>query len=255
MKILKKSIFYFLEKVTTKEQYQKILYLYSKHKQNKMFRNMSIEQRFSKVYNEHLWKDKNYKSKNYKFFSGSGSHEAEIINPYIKVVSEFLKTLNKPTIVDAGCGDFNVGINFIGLSSKYYAFDIFEDLISLNKENFKFQNLIFEKKDIIKDFLPSADILFVRQVLQHLDNKSIKRFIQNINNKYNFLIVTEHMPEGKFNPNLDKISGGFMGNFSGVILDKKPFNLDFIKKKELLEVPAGQKRSDGVIKTILYKLK
>ena len=38
MKILKKSIFYFLEKVTTKEQYQKILYLYSKHKQNKMFR-------------------------------------------------------------------------------------------------------------------------------------------------------------------------------------------------------------------------
>mgnify|MGYP006077078395 CR=1 FL=1 len=255
MKIIKKSIFYFLEKITTKKQYQKILYLYSKHKQNKMFKNMSVEQRFSKVYNEHLWKDKNHQDKNFKFFSGSGSHEAKIINPYIRVVSEFLKTLNKPVVVDAGCGDFNVGINFIDLVSKYYAFDIFEDLIKLNKENFKFQNLIFEKKDIIKDFLPSADILFVRQVLQHLDNESIKKFMRNVENKYNFLIITEHMPDQTFTPNLDKISGGFMGNFSGVILDKNPFNINYITKKELLEVPAGQKKSDGVIKTFLYQLK
>ena len=231
MKIIKKVIFYFLKKITTKSQYQNILCLYNKHKQSKIFKNMSIEQRFNKIYNEHLWNDKTYNNKNYKFFSGAGSHKNEIIEPYIEIISDFLKKLHKPIIVDAGCGDFNVGKNFIKLSSKYYGFDVFDDLIKFNKEKFKFENLIFEKKDITKDFLPSADILFVRQVLQHLDNNSIQKFLKNIEMKYNFLIITEHMPDHEFTPNLDRVSGGFSGNLSGVILDKYPFNMDYIKKK------------------------
>jgi hypothetical protein len=32
--------------------------------------------------------------------------------PYIKEVKNLLADLNKPVIVDLGCGDFNVGKNF-----------------------------------------------------------------------------------------------------------------------------------------------
>ena len=44
------------------------------------------------------------------FYSGDGSYDTTIINPYLKIVSEFLKSFDQPlNVVDLGCGDFNIG--------------------------------------------------------------------------------------------------------------------------------------------------
>ncbi|MDB9961773.1 SAM-dependent methyltransferase, partial [Oceanihabitans sp.] len=57
------------------------------------------------VYEMKLWGDN--KS---EFYSGLGSHDPEIVNPYIDVLTSFLTSFKSPLVVcDLGCGDFNVG--------------------------------------------------------------------------------------------------------------------------------------------------
>jgi hypothetical protein len=61
------------------------------------------------VYDLHLWGDNSS-----DFCSGFGSHQSEIVNPYVAVVSSFLTSFKKPPrVCDFGCGDFNIGKEFV----------------------------------------------------------------------------------------------------------------------------------------------
>ena len=91
--------------------------------------------------------------------------------------------MGKPVVIDYGCGDFNVGKNFINEVKTYYAYDVVDNLIKYNKKKFKFKNLHFKKKDITKDNIIAVDVIFVRQVLQHLSNRDIEKFLKIIRKK------------------------------------------------------------------------
>src|SRR5690554_7302135 len=66
------------------------------------------------VYEMKLWGDNNT-----DFYSGIGSHSPELVNPYIEVVSSFLKSFDHPLIVcDLGCGDFNVGKELVQYTNR-----------------------------------------------------------------------------------------------------------------------------------------
>ena len=72
------------------------------------------------------------------FYSGAGSHNLEIINPYIDVLISFLTSFKSPlTVCDLGCGDFNIGKELVKYTKKYVAVDIVESLIAHNKEKLK----------------------------------------------------------------------------------------------------------------------
>jgi len=189
------------------------------------------------------------------FYSGSGSHHPEIIDPYIEVVSSFLRTFEKlPVICDLGCGDFNIGKEVVHLSKKYVGVDIVESLIDRNKKYFVADNLEFHCLDIAKDELPKGDCALVRQVLQHLSNAEIKRIVPKLSN-YRYLIVTEHIPEGDFDPNVDIISGqGIrLKKQSGVDLMAPPFSFEVKEVKQLLAVPYEEGK--GILVTTLYQTK
>jgi len=213
------------------------------------YNSLNHEETFKKIYFKKKWGNKNI----HKFYSGDGSHISYIIRPYIKKITEFIKTLKKPIIIDAGCGDFNVGKNFVLYSKKYYAYDVFDEIIKLNKQKFNFKNLTFEKKNIVISKLPFCDILIIRQVLQHLSNTDIKMFLQNIHIKTKYLLVTEHYPSCYFKENKNKPKGEGLRYKSAVILHKKPFDLKYIYKKNILRVKAYPDK--GYINSILYKLK
>lgn len=205
---------------------------------------------FKKIYTNKTW---GY-NKSFKYYSGTGSHKKTIIKPYIEIIKIFLKEKKISSVIDFGCGDFNVGKNFVNNVKKYYAYDIFDDLIRYNKKKFIYKNLIFKKKDLTKDNIPKVDLILVRQVLQHLSNKDIKNFIDNIKNKAKYLIITEHLPNNKFFvPNYDKPKGEGLRYNSGVILHEPPFKLNFKNIKQLLSINA--KPDSGKILTTLYQLK
>ena len=91
---------------------------------------ISNEEIFSKIYSEKIWN----KGSNLDFNSGPGSHDANIVEPYLKNIIAFLKRNKNMTIIDLGCGDFNIGSKLVKYSKKYIAIDVVEDLINRNKK-------------------------------------------------------------------------------------------------------------------------
>ncbi len=224
-------------------------------------RNKSNREIFSKIYETSAWNDLKKDSDNkVEYNSGPGSHDINFVNPYVDTVVFFLNSFkNKKTIVDLGCGDFNIGKNFLQHSKKYIACDVAHNVIEKHKSSKSLKNinnLEFLEIDLTKDIIPNCDIIIVRQVLQHLSNNAILSFLKNIKQtRYHFLIVTEYLPSKKFIPNLDQPSGAFSrlarGINSGVVLTEPPFNLKPITIKKINNI---QDDDGGILETIVYKM-
>jgi len=196
------------------------------------------------IYDKNLWG-----SNQGEYFSGFGSHNLEIVEPYINVVKDFFKSFDRRIIVcDLGCGDFNIGKHLLKYTEKYLAIDIAENLINYNKEKFKEENLKFKCLDISKDRLPKADCVLLRQVLQHLSNAEVQSILNKLLD-YKYVLITEHLPSGDFIPNKDIIAGqGIrLKKQSGLDVFKSPFSFKVKRQKELLCINLGEKK--GVIIT------
>jgi hypothetical protein len=152
-----------------------------------------------------------------------------------------------------GCGDFNIGQHLVPYTKKYIASDIVDALIEQNKKRFKASHLQFLCLDIVKDPIPKADVVILRQVLQHLSNAEISIILKKLS-QYNFLILTEHIPTHAFVPNKDKIAsqGIRLKQNSGVDVMAKPFELKVTSTTILNEIVIGDTK--GKIVTTLYRL-
>jgi len=202
------------------------------------------------VYENKLWGG----GEEYDFYSGEGSHNPEIVKPYVSAITSFLKSFDDLlTVCDLGCGDFNIGNELVVYTKKYVAVDIVEDLIARNKDNFKQDNLEFYSLDIAVDDLPSGNCAIIRQVLQHISNAEIQQVLHKLAD-FKYVILTEHLPEGDFIPNKDIISGqGIrLKKGSGLNILAAPFNFQVTAEKVLLSVTLNDHK--GVIVTTLYTL-
>lgn len=219
---------------------------------NDQYENLSTEQVFTKIYKDGVWGKS--KDKKQIFFSGSGSHTPFIVSAYVNAVQEFLFSFNKkPSVVDLGCGDFSVGSKIRHLCCRYIACDIVKPVIKFNKKKYKNMNVDFQILDITKDELPNGDIVFIRQVLQHLSNEQISIVLPKILSKYKYMVLTEHLPSSeKFIHNIDKKAGPDIRlDFnSGLVLTSAPFDIKIKEERCLCEV----EEIGGIIKTILYRL-
>ncbi len=218
-------------------------------------RKLPAEEVFDKIYQEGTWGEDEHGNAT----SGSGSHAIEIVKPYVNEVSGLLKTLEKPVVVDLGCGDFNVGSQLAALSERYIACDVSSQVLQTNRRKYAIPNVEFRKVNIITDELPAGDVCFIRQVLQHLSNDDIREVVRKINDNsaYRYLIVTEHVPEKPdYVANLDhrKGAGIRMNQNSGVDIAKPPFNLAYQSKEILLSVKADVVGEPGQVLTTHYTL-
>ena len=217
----------------------------------KEFSNLSNQDVFEKIYHERLWGGS---ESDEGFYSGQGSHKPEIVEPYIKKVKEFIMQNNDiKTAADLGCGDFNIGSKLFNLFELYYAIDVSPSIIKQNKTKYKNKKIKFLCSDITCENLPEADIVFIRQVLQHLSNDDIHWFLSNLNQKYKYLLVTETVYKtDNFIPNKDINTGPSVRyqKKSGVDLTKQPFNLKVCSEETLCKVVVGTER----IVSTLYRL-
>jgi hypothetical protein len=216
------------------------------------YNRLTTQQVFTKVYEEKAWGKSDDPSQS--FYSGNGSHDMIIVNTYVNAMRAFLSTFdNKPSVVDLGCGDLFVGSLIRSLCAQYIAGDIVQPLISFNRSKYESLDVDFRVLDLTKDELPSADIVFIRQVLQHLSNKQILNALPQISSKFKYLVLTEHLPStDDFVPNLDKPAGANtrLDASSGVILTRRPFDLRPVSESRLCEVFGY----GGRIRTTLYEM-
>lgn len=218
----------------------------------KQYNGLTTQQVFAKIYEEGAWGTSGDPSQ--KYYSGSGSHLEIVAATYIQSVQAFLGSFeNKPDAVDLGCGDFSIGSRIRSSCSAYTACDIVPNLIAYNKKQFSGLGVDFRVVDLTEDELPKGDIVFVRQVLQHLSNNHIKKALPKIAASYRYLVLTEHLPKHlDFIANLDKPAGPDvrLDVDSGLVLTEPPFNLAAIEENLLCEAPTH----DGIIRTIVYRL-
>ncbi|WP_374333561.1 class I SAM-dependent methyltransferase, partial [Aestuariivirga sp.] len=136
---------------------------------------------------------------------------------------------------------------------RYVACDVVPDLIAFNRNAYSHLDVDFRVLDMAEDALPEGDVVFVRQVLQHLGNAAIARAVAKIAVRYKYLVLTEHVPESAdFAPNVDIVTGAGtrLQLGSGVVLTRAPFNLAAASERIICESP----QLGGVIRTTVYTL-
>ena len=211
------------------------------------FYNGDILDIFDCIYKQHAWGGGG-------LYSGDGSHDEVIINPYMELLKQFIFGNAIESILDIGCGDFNImkrvleSLDLVGYNYNYYGIDAAASVIDSNNRNYGNDKVNFVHMDATKiEQMPVADLVIIRQVMQHLDNKSIYNLVKRLKS-YHYVLYTEHVYLGDgVIYNIDKKIGPQirLGRKSGVYLEKAPYNCQNII--HLLSIP----NNGGVIRTSL----
>ena len=176
---------------------------------------------FSEIYAKAQWGGRRG-----DFYSGRGS-DPLVTRAYCDAVREFIVGHGIRSVVDLGCGDFEVGSRIQCLGVSYVGVDVVPSLVERNRRLYGNAALRFECLDIVEDELPSADLYLVRQVFQHLSNRQILAVLAKFGES-SHVIVTEHYPANMDAcvPNLDKPAGADtrVVDDSAVFLDRPPFD-------------------------------
>ena len=188
------------------------------------YKGLSIEDTFDEIYRSKVWAGETDK------LSGEGSY-GEWAARYIELLLTFIKNNHIKSITDIGCGDFNIGKDACNFVEKYFATDVSREIIERNRIKFKkLKNVEFIHANACIDPIPQADLVTIRQVLQHLTNQQIESILENIEKSgAKFALVTEHMvrPDRMAAPNIDLPSQSAVIRTalrSGVLINEWPFS-------------------------------
>jgi 2-polyprenyl-3-methyl-5-hydroxy-6-metoxy-1,4-benzoquinol methylase len=164
---------------------------------------------FEEIYEKDIW----------GFGSGHGSLHS-VTKGYIEFLEQFMLNNGIKNVVDYGCGDwqFSKHINWDGIN--YHGFEVVESLVETNNQKYGQDNITFSKSPKTPAKLPAADLLLVKDVLQHLDKQEINDFIELALPKFKYALITNNrIPENIQNMDVKT------GEFRPLDLRKKPYNL------------------------------
>lgn len=172
-----------------------------------------LQKNFSKIYSKNLWGNKGEefmnKRKNTKFYSGGGTDpDNDRDNRYINLVQEFISRPDVHTVVEVGCGDWEVSSRIDWNGVQYTAYDVVQELIDYNQSKFGKENINFVCSDIMQKNNVTADLLIVKDVFQHLPSSFCKKFIWFIPDRFKYNIITNDYGTN----NADIPFGGWQGN-------------------------------------------
>lgn len=148
--------------------------------------------------------------------SGPGSDPTETI-PYRGFLQSFLHWNEIQSVVDLGCGDwqFSQFIDWRGID--YVGVDVVPAVVKANQQNFGNDHVKFELLEGPIAEIPPADLLIVKDVLQHWGTPAIRRWLAVVP-RYPFVLVTNCVePEEDVNIVIKD------GDFRPVDLRRKPF--------------------------------
>jgi hypothetical protein len=209
---------------------------------------LPIQEAFDEVYRRGLWKSG-------EAYSGPGS-EGLLADRYVELVQDYAAKHKLRTVVDAGCGDFVVGSRLASSFDRYTALDVSPLIIERNKgryEDLNMQNVSFGVADIASTAFPPADLILIRQVLQHLTNAQIERILSNLEaSEWRRALIAEDVcrPGNNPIPNLDMPSHSARTRIplgSGVFIDEPPFSRAAKRLAVIHSAPAGEQPKSGLL--------
>ncbi|MEO8702229.1 MAG: class I SAM-dependent methyltransferase [Kofleriaceae bacterium] len=140
---------------------------------------------------------------------------------YRTFLKQFLEQLEIKSVVDAGCGDweFSQAVDWTGIDYKGY--DIVASLIEQDTAKYGKPNIQFFKADFLETDLPKADLLISKNVLQHLSNADVMKFLPQLK-KYKHVLLIDGVNAitlSSDNPDIP------VGGYRELDLTAPPFNL------------------------------
>lgn len=212
--------------------------------------NLPLAQVFEDIYEKDAWA----KAEGGRRYSSGPGSAAHMTRGYEEFLVRYIE--DRPdiqTLVDIGCGDFQVAERVLARLSRplrYIGCDIAANVIDYNQEHFAKDGVSFLALDVTKDQAPAGDIVTVREVFQHLSNDAILAALANLGRTFRTAIVTEASHVAITRPNVDLVSGyrARDGHDSAVILDQPPFN------RKLLETHVLGGGGGFVLKTVIVEL-
>ena len=162
---------------------------------------LALTNTFNHIYAEGIWG----RDDTGKGTSGSGS-TLEITREYRAYVEDFMKTHAVKSVVDAGCGDWSFSSTMDWGDASYLGVDIASDIVDAERKKYQRDRVRFQVGDITEE-LPAADLLISKDVLQHLPNALVQKFIKNNlkKGKYKWVLLTNDRGSG----NVDTVPGGY----------------------------------------------
>jgi len=202
---------------------------------------LTLAETFRKIYLTKAWGGSGE-----PFSSGAGSR-GDVAEVYCRFVTKFIKDRRIKSVLDLGCGDFEVGRQIVDRTKiTYTGVDIVPELIQHHQSTAKDPCVNFACLDITRDNLPDAELCLVRQVLQHLSNREISQVLANLEG-YRYVLISEDVPLRPKVFNRDKPHGPDVRSYygSGVYIDEPPFSMTVSEK---WEVPLGVR---SLLRTVL----
>lgn len=151
---------------------------------------------FENIYSNNIW---SIYGNNLESRSGYGS-TIKAARPYIDFLISFIKYNNINSILDLGCGDFNLMSHILKNypKIKYIGIDIVANIIKENQIKYQNDNIEFLCNDISEYKIYNTtnfDLIIIKDTLQHLDNTTILKILTNIlsiNNNIVILFINDY---------------------------------------------------------------
>lgn len=129
---------------------------------------------FGRWYRENLWGDPESRS-------GPGSRrDSDSVKQSLKTLERVTALLKVRSIVDIPCGDFNWIHVYLERHPdvSYVGYDVVRSLVSRNRQ--LFPSVRFEPLDIVSTVPARADLIFCKDLINHLEDHEILSAIENM---------------------------------------------------------------------------
>ncbi len=140
--------------------------------------------------------------------SGNGSHPASTSN-YRIFLERFIGSNQIRSVLDVGCGDWQSSrfINFG--TARYLGFDVVKKLVEHNQTSFSSDAVEFAVMPDDPRRLPPADLIIIKDVLQHLPDDQIMFYRDHVLPKYRFCLITNSFAAINYKHNVNIGIGEF----------------------------------------------
>ena len=169
---------------------------------------------FDNIYKNNVWG----KGKIEGGSSGSGS-SPEVNKLYLSFLSSFIKENNIKSIVDIGCGDWQI-MSLLNMDNIHYrGYDVSKKIIDYNNNIHKKTHIEFYLEELDKKSnYERADLLICKDVLQHLSYLNINNIVSQLN-KYKYVIIINDIVKDTDNVDIND------GRVRSLDIQKQPFNI------------------------------
>jgi len=169
---------------------------------DEVLRSHSVEKRFAWIYRHNHWQSA-------ESASGEGSTLSYTVN-LRRELPALVQRLSVGRIFDAPCGDFHwMSAVLPELGVDYTGADIVRPLVKSLNRRFANATTRFVHINLIRDQLPSADLMICRDCLFHLSFADTRSVLENfVAADIPYLLTTTYRNEGKF-VNKDIRTGDF----------------------------------------------